>query len=146
MLALPPIAPVIGWVNRVRLGRDYYVRLDSSDYSVDPTEIGRLVDITADLEHVEVRLAGRLLARHERVWARRRTVTDPAHVATAKQLRQQYQQALEPPRTPAQRTPEAGVGVDVGVHDRSLVRDLTDYDRAFGLTDSLSGFSSEEVA
>ena len=30
MLPLPPVAPVVGWVNRVRLGRDYYVRLDSS--------------------------------------------------------------------------------------------------------------------
>ena len=99
MLALPPIAPAVGWVNRVRLGRDYYVRVDSSDYSVDPPRIGRLVDVTADLEHVEVRLDGRLIARHDRVWARRHTVTDPAHVATAKQLRQQFQQppAQQPP-------------------------------------------------
>ena len=29
MLALPPVAPAVGWVNRVRLGRDYYVRVDS---------------------------------------------------------------------------------------------------------------------
>ncbi len=42
MLALPPVAPSLGWVNRVRLGRDYYVRVDSSDYSVDPAMIGRL--------------------------------------------------------------------------------------------------------
>jgi len=33
MLPLPPVAPAVGWVNRVRLGRDYYVRVDSSDYS-----------------------------------------------------------------------------------------------------------------
>jgi hypothetical protein len=31
MLPLPPLAPALGWINRVRLGRDYYVRLDSSD-------------------------------------------------------------------------------------------------------------------
>ena len=30
MLPLPPVAPAVGWVNRVRLGRDYYVRVDSS--------------------------------------------------------------------------------------------------------------------
>lgn len=36
MLPLPPVPPAVGWVNRVRLGRDYYVRVDSSDYSVDP--------------------------------------------------------------------------------------------------------------
>lgn len=131
MLPLPPIAPVIGWVNRVRLGRDYYVRVDSNDYSVDPTGIGRLVDVTADLEHVEVRLDGRLLARHDRAWARRRTITDPAHVTTARQLRQQYQHPTQPT---GQRPPEAGLAE----HDRSLVRDLADYDRAFGLSDSAS--------
>ena len=58
MLALPPVAPSVGWVNRVRLGRDYYVRLDSNDYSVDPAVIGRFVDVTADLARVEVRHDG----------------------------------------------------------------------------------------
>jgi hypothetical protein len=33
MLPLPPVPPAVGWVNRVRLGRDYYVRIDSNDYS-----------------------------------------------------------------------------------------------------------------
>ncbi|KRE40812.1 IS21 family transposase [Knoellia sp. Soil729] len=117
MLPLPPIAPQVGWVNRVRLGRDYYVRVDSSDYSVDPTMIGRFVDVTADLSRVQVRHDGRLVAAHDRVWARGMTITDPAHVAAAKVLREQYQQ----PR-PA---PDPGEG---------LVRDLADYDRAFGLT------------
>ena len=41
MLPLSPVAPAVGWVNPVRLGRDYYVRVDSSDYSVDPALIGR---------------------------------------------------------------------------------------------------------
>ena len=55
----------------------------SNDYSVDPTAIGRLVTVTADLERVRVRLDGRVVADHARVWARHMTVTDPAHVATA---------------------------------------------------------------
>jgi Mu transposase, C-terminal domain/Helix-turn-helix domain of resolvase len=121
MLPLPPVAPALGWVNRVRLGRDYYVRLDSSDYSVDPAVIGRFVDVAADLSRVEVRHEGRLVATHDRVWARGMTLTDPAHVAAAKVLREQYQQ---PRPTP---DPEEG-----------LVRDLADYDRAFGLTDALT--------
>jgi hypothetical protein len=33
MPPLPPIAPMAWWVNRVRLGRDYYIRLDSNDYA-----------------------------------------------------------------------------------------------------------------
>ena len=41
MLALPPIPPQLGWSNQIRLGRDYYVRVDTNDYSVDPTAIGR---------------------------------------------------------------------------------------------------------
>ena len=32
MLTLPPIPPHVGWVNQIRLGRDYYVRVDSSAY------------------------------------------------------------------------------------------------------------------
>ena len=118
MLPLPPVAPVVGWVNRVRLGRDYYVRVDSSDYSVDPAMIGRFVDVTADLARVEVRHEGRLVAAHDRVWARGMTITDPAHVAAAKVLREQFQR----PR-PASDPHE------------ELARDLADYDRAFGLLD-----------
>ncbi len=114
MLALPPVSPSLGWVNQIRLGRDYYVRVDSSDYSVDPAAIGRRVTVTADLERVRVRLDGRVVADHPRVWARRMTVTDPAHVATAHQLREQFWQ----PRL---------------ADDDSLLRDLADYDRAFGL-------------
>lgn len=126
MLPLPPVAPAVGWVNRVRLGRDYYVRVDSNDYSVDPAVIGRFVDVIADLACVEVRHEGRLIAAHDRVWARGMTITDPAHVAAAKQLREQFQQ----PRPAAD--PHEG-----------LVRDLADYDRAFGLIDGTVG---KEVA
>jgi len=116
MLPLPPIALQLGWRGRVRLGRDYYVRVDSNDYSVDPTAIGRLVDVTADLERVRVRLGGRVITEHARVWARGSTITDPAHVATAKLLRKQFQR----PRA-------------ISLDDE-LTRDLADYDRAFGLT------------
>jgi hypothetical protein len=118
MRPLPPVAPAVGWVNRVRLGRDYYVRVDSNDYSVDPAVIGRFVDVHADLTRVEVRHEGRLVAAHDRVWARGMTITDAAHVAAAKVLREQFQR---PRTTPA---PEDG-----------MARDLADYDRAFGLLD-----------
>jgi hypothetical protein len=67
MLALPPVAPVVGWVNRVRLGRNYHVRIDYSDYSVDPATIGRHVDVRADLARAEVRHERRSIAAHDRV-------------------------------------------------------------------------------
>ncbi len=117
MLALPPVPPHVGWRERVRLGRDYYVRLDASDYSVDPTAIGRMLDVAADLDRVRARLDGRVVADHARVWARGVTVTDPAHVQAAKVLRDQARQ------------PRPVAAAD------DLARDLTDYDRAFELTD-----------
>ena len=121
MLPLPPVAPAVGWVNRVRLGRDYYVRLDSSDYSVDPAVIGAFVDVSADLNRVQVHHQGHLVAAHDRVWARGMTLTAPAHVATAKVLRERFQQPRPAPAS-----------------DDALVRDLVEYDRAFGLTDTVT--------
>lgn len=115
MLALPPVPPVTGWRNQVRLGRDYYVRVASNDYSVDPTAIGREVHVHADLERVQVRLDGRLVGEHPRLWARGVTLTDPAHVDIARRLRREFQQ------------PRPGPAGD------ELVRDLADYDRAFGI-------------
>ena len=115
MLPLPPVPLHLGWRNRIRLGRDYYVRLDTSDYSVDPNLIGRIVDVAADLDRVRVRAEGRVVADHARVWARGMTITDPAHVRTAAVLRA----AFQAPRTPHRA--------------EDLSRDLADYDRAFGV-------------
>lgn len=116
MLALPPVPPQLGWDQRVRLGRDYYVRVAGNDYSVHPSAIGRIVDARADLGCVQVHLQGRLVASHQRVWARAMTITDPAHVKAAAVLRGAYQQH------PRARSHEV-----VG-------RDLGEYDRAFGVT------------
>ena len=116
MLPLPPVVLHLGWRNQVRLGRDYYVRVDTNDYSVNPTAIGRVVEVAADLDRVRVRMSGRIVAEHERAWARSVTVTDPGHVAEAAVLRHQFQQ----PRT-------------VTAAEDGLGRDLAEYDRAFGL-------------
>jgi hypothetical protein len=50
MLPLPPAVLHLGWRNHVRLGRDYYVRVDTNDYSVDPNGDRCGVDVTADLD------------------------------------------------------------------------------------------------
>jgi transposase len=89
MLRLPPAAPALGWRNRVRLPRDYYVRIASNDYSVDPTVVGRFVEVVADLTHVTITCAGAVVGRHRRCWARHQTITDPAHRATAHRLAHQ---------------------------------------------------------
>jgi hypothetical protein len=63
MLPLPPIPPHLGRRNKIRLGRDYYVRLDTNDYSVDPQMIGRMVDVAVG----PGRSAGRQKSRRKRV-------------------------------------------------------------------------------
>lgn len=116
MLALPPLAPPVGLQLRIRLARDYYVRVFGNDYSVDPVAIGRMVDIVADLDQVKVHLGGRLVAQHRRSWGHALTITDPDHVTTAARLRE----AFEKPRPSA--------------HDAEVVlRDLAVYDPAFGV-------------
>ena len=129
MLTLPPVAPVVETVTAVRLGRDYYVRVAGNDYSVDPTAIGQLVDVRTTLAEVTAARSGRVLARHQRCWAARQTLTDPDHVQTAAQLRHQFQH-----RT----------GVTEPEHP---VRDLADYDRAFGVDFTGTGTGTDgEVA
>jgi hypothetical protein len=99
-----------------RLPRDHYVRLASNDYSVHPAAIGRRIEVTADGQQVRVCCEGRSVAVHERCWATRQTITDPAHRTAADQL-----------RTAARRTgaPPASTEVEY--------RRLGDYDRLFGL-------------
>ncbi|WP_327098160.1 IS21 family transposase [Nocardia vinacea] len=87
MMPLPPLDPVVGINHRIRLARDYYVRVDTVDYSVDPRVIGRFVDVTASPTTVTARCDGEVVARHDRCWAQRVVVTDPVHVETARQMR-----------------------------------------------------------
>ena len=83
MLPLPPIAPAVGLSSRIRLGRDYYVRIDANDYSIDPKAIGRFVDVTASMSTVTAVCDGQPAARHPRCWAKAQVITDPAHVESA---------------------------------------------------------------
>ena len=62
MWPLSPIAPETMFRNTIRLPRDYYVRVLTNDYSVDPSMIGRLVDVTANLNTVTVSHDGQLVA------------------------------------------------------------------------------------
>jgi len=116
MLSLPPVAPAIGWRASLRLPRDYYLRYDTNDYSVDPAVIGRRIEVAADLDRVRAFCDGRVVADHERIWARHQTLTDPAHWAAAQALRRQRLTIVRPPAEP-----------DV------QIRCLADYDEALGL-------------
>lgn len=123
MTVLPPMPPATGLVTRVRLGRDYYVRVDGNDYSVDPRMIGRLVDVTATLTRVIVVCDGTVAADHERCWATKAVITDPAHVVTAKGLRSQFTAAKRERERAGRAAPER----------RVMFRDPADYDDLFGV-------------
>ena len=115
MLPLPPVPPAVGWRRSTRLPRDFYVRLDSNDYSVHPSVIGRRIELVADLDRVRVFCEGRLVADHPRVWARHQSLTLPEHDTAAKELRRERIDRSLPVAEPEVQT-----------------RDLTDYDTALG--------------
>jgi len=58
MMGLPPVDPVVGMRGQSRLGRDYYLRVASNDYSVDPGLIGRMVHWETSLDQVIVSHTG----------------------------------------------------------------------------------------
>ena len=119
MLALPPVAPATGWRSSTRLARDHYVRLDGNDYSVHPGVIGRRIEVLADLARVRALCEGRVVADHERAWARHQTISTAEHVAAARALRAARVGLLRP----------------APVAEQVEIRPLSDYDAALGLTD-----------
>jgi len=116
MLPLPPAVFGLGHHARGRLGRDYHVSIAGNDYSADPHSIGRVVDVSVDLDTVRIFDGRRPVGVHRRVWARGRTVTDPAHVSAAAALRAAYRQPAPAPADDVQ------------------TRDLAWYDDMFGLS------------
>lgn len=122
MLTLPPVAPATGWRSSTRLPRDHYVRLDSNDYSVHPSVIGRRIEVIADLDRVRALCDGKPVADHERIWAAHQTISDPEHVEAAKALRRARIGLLRP-------APEPQV----------QIRCLDDYDTALGVSTGEGG-------
>lgn len=152
MVALPAGAPAVGLSTRVRLGRDYYLRIDGNDYSIDPQAIGRFVDVVATPTRVVATCTsltapttatgtatgagagagagpgGVVVADHQRCWARRQTVTDPGHVGAAKDLRAGFAEV----RAARERAARAGVRYQGDGHP-VVLRALPDYDALFGV-------------
>jgi transposase len=128
MTVLPPVIPQVGLTHRIRLARDYYVRVDANDYSVDPRVIGRFVDVTALASTVEVFCDNESVARHDRSWARHMVITDPAHVATAHQMRV----ALADQRRAQHQAQQGGARRHSDGHPVAI-RALPDYDALFGV-------------
>jgi hypothetical protein len=82
---------------------------------VHPSVIGRRVEVVAGLDRVQAFCEGRLVADHQRCWARHQSIHDPTHVQAAHVLRSEH--ATRPRPT----EPEVEL------------RCLADYDTALGL-------------
>jgi len=80
--------------------------------------IGRRIEVVADLDRVRVFCDGRVVADHDRVWARHQSLTLPEHASAAQRLRRERIGLVRPAAEPEVET-----------------RRLTDYDTALGLTD-----------
>lgn len=118
MAPLPPLPPAVGSTVTTRLGRDYYVGVGGSSYSVHPEAIGRLITVTSTLDRVQAFCDHRLVADHPRLWGTRGQLTDPAHVEHAKVQRAQFDSR----------------GIDTGPAGpvEVEVADLSAYDTVFG--------------
>jgi transposase len=75
------------WVTRV--APDPHLRFDTNDYSLDPSLVGRRVEVrVSQREIIAVALdTGELACRHERVFAKNRTVTALEHARTLRERR-----------------------------------------------------------
>ncbi|WMX45962.1 IS21 family transposase [Streptomyces roseicoloratus] len=132
MIALPPVDPPAWWRFQTRLGRDHYVRVDTCDYSVDPTQVGHQVTVLTDNDQVLVLAAGgEIVAQHPRCWARHQTITDPEHATTGKAMRQEVHQY----QAGRQARAAASSGPLVEVEQR----ELGSYDRIFTVIEGGAG-------
>jgi hypothetical protein len=81
MRALPEREPDVDrrWVTRV--APDPHVRVDTNDYSLDPHLVGRRVEVRAGQREITAVVldTGELACRHERSFAKNRTITALEH-------------------------------------------------------------------
>jgi hypothetical protein len=84
MRALPERTPDTErrWV--LRVPPDPHLRFDTNDYSLDPRLVGRRIEVSVDSHHVSAIAlgTGELACRHQRCFARHRTITELEHART----------------------------------------------------------------
>ena len=89
MRPLPDRAPDTDrrWV--VRVPPDPHLRFDTNDYSLDPNLVGRRVEVRATQRELTAvaRDTGELACRHERVFAKNRTITALEHARALRERR-----------------------------------------------------------
>jgi transposase len=82
------------WVARVPA--DPYLRFDTNDYSLDPGLVGRRVEVRIDQREISASAldTGELACRHERSFAKNRTITALEHARTLKERRGERRQEV----------------------------------------------------
>jgi hypothetical protein len=96
--AMTPLAPGPPDVDRrwvTRVPADPHLRVDTNDYSLDPRLVGRRVEVrVSQTEVLAVALdGGRVACRHQRSFAKHRTITALEHART---LRERHGHPAEP--------------------------------------------------
>jgi transposase len=88
---LPERAPDTERRWTLRVPADPHVRFDTNDYSLDPTLVGRRVEVRVD-EHQIIGVAlgsGELACRHQRCFAKHKTITALEHARALKAARRE---------------------------------------------------------
>jgi transposase len=102
MRALPAREPDVDrrWVARVP--PDPYLRFDTNDYSLDPHLVGRRVEVRASQREITATVldTGELACRHERSFAKNRTITALEHARTLRKHRGQPEPDLQVAQRP----------------------------------------------
>ena len=80
----------------IRVPADPHVRVDTNDYSLDPALVGRRVEVRVSQREVTAVVldTGELACRHERSFAKHRTITALEH-ARALRVRPEPRRGLE---------------------------------------------------
>ena len=80
----------------VRVPPDPHVRFDTNDYSLDPNLVGRRVEVRVSRrEVIAVALdTGELACRHERCFAKNRTITALEHARALRERRGQREEIV----------------------------------------------------
>jgi transposase len=105
MAPLPATAPDTDRRFVTRVGADPYLRFDTCDYSLDPRLVSRRVEVRVS-QRVITALAldsGELACRHQRSFAKHRTITQLEHARTLKEQRREHRTEPEVERRPLAR-------------------------------------------
>ena len=89
MRPLPERMPDVDRRLVTRIAPDPYVRVDSNDYSLDPSLVGRRIELRVSQREVLVVAleTGKLACRHRRSFARHRTITALEHARALRERR-----------------------------------------------------------